>query len=190
MRIRSQLTFFFLALTLAAASAGEAQATQEGPPRVSEPGAAERFTGVYRLAGSVENGTRVIHRAIDHAVEPMNVFVRAIAAGRLRDRIAVVHRIELDVQGAQATITFDHERRCRSGLGQWRQQQLNGRTVRAQIRERSGALVQLTRGQRGSQRVIYRLRADGSLHADFTVESEQLPRDVRYHLTYRRAGAR
>lgn len=189
MNARHALPLLSLALLTAASlsAAALSAAAQPAPPADG----VERFDGSFRLAGSLEQSTRVLHRAIDHAVEPMGAIIRDIAAGQIRDRVRVVERIVLAVSEPRASVTFDGRRTFRSPLGQWQFQQLDGRPVRVQIRARNGALVQLIRGENGSQRVVYRLRPDGSLAADFTIQSERLPRDLRYQLTYRRAaGAR
>ena len=145
----------------------------------------ERFAGTWRYSGSAESGTRIIHRAVDRTVEDMNIFVRAIAAGRLRDKNQLVRRIQITVSGDTVTVEFDGNRTYRTQLGQWRRHTFDGDSINVQFRYRNGALVQLFRSDSGSRRNVYRILDDGRMRLDVTVQSDQLPQDMRYGLVYR-----
>lgn len=146
----------------------------------------ERFNGTWRYNGSAASGQRIIERQVERTVAPMNIFIRAIAAGRLRGKNQLVRRIEINVANDNARIVFDGSRTYRTGLGQWRNHTFDGDQLRVQIRERNGSLVQLFRSDGGSRRNIYSILPDGNMRLQVTVQSDQLPRDMTYRLTYRR----
>ena len=170
-----------LALSLlcapSAVLAQEAEAADEG---------ASRFAGTWRYTQSAQHGAEVINRAVGHTVEPMNIFVRAIAAGRLRGKNPLVRRIAMTVNGDNVQVVFDGNRTYRAPMNQWRSHTFDGNTVRVQFRYRNGALVQLFRSDGGTRRNVYRLRANGTMSLSVTVQSPQLPRDMNYTLIYRR----
>lgn len=168
-----------LAIPLAATSshAQEEAAAEEG---------VERFAGTWRYAGSAQSGTQIISRAVDRTVDPMNIFVRAIAAGRLRDKNPLVRRITITVTGETVNVDFDGNRSYRTTLGQWRRHTFDGDSINVQFRYQRGSLVQLFRTDGGSRRNVYRMMPNGQMRLEVTVQSDQLPRDMTYRLSYRR----
>lgn len=145
----------------------------------------DRFVGTWRYAGSQDHGTRIIHRAVDETVAPMNFFVRSIAAGRLRGKNPLVQRIEIANPNHNIRITFDGDRTYETAPNQWRTHRFDGESIRVQIRERGDALVQLFRTDSGNRRNVYRLTGDGRMRLEVTVQSDQLPQDMTYRLNYR-----
>jgi len=178
MKIRSLLAAAALLLLGLAALPALGQ-DADGPPE-------EAFNGTWRYAGSAQHGTQIIHRAVDRCVEPMNFIVRGIAAGRLRDKNQLVQRIEVNVGGGNARIVFDGNRTYRTGLGAWRSHTFGGDSIRVQIRESRGSLVQLFRSDSGSRRNVYRMMPNGQMRLEVTVQAESLERDMNYRLLYRR----
>jgi len=165
----------------------EAQGAQAAQPaQAAEVPAAERFNGTWRYNGTNEHGTQIIHRAIDRTVEPMNIFVRGIANGRLQGKNQLVQRIEIAVHGTDARIVFDGNRTYQTALGQWRAHTFSGESINVQIRKRGGSLVQLFRGDSGTRRSVYRMLPDGNMRLEVTVQSSSLPGDLNYQLVYRR----
>lgn len=172
------LSFCALALVLTPAALGQ----QEG----AAPQGVERFNGNWRYAGSASHGRDIIERAVVRAVDGMNFITQPIATGRLRDKNPLVNRIDIDAAGNSVRVVFDRGRTYRGQLGQWTDHSFDGEQVRVQFRDRDGALVQLFRTDSGSRRNIYRLKSDGRLQVDITVQSGSLPRDMTYTLLYRR----
>ncbi|HJL19880.1 MAG TPA: hypothetical protein RMH99_29725 [Sandaracinaceae bacterium LLY-WYZ-13_1] len=143
------------------------------------------FVGTWRYAGSHEHGTRIIHRAVDHTVEPMNFITRGFAAGRLRDKNQLVRRIDISNPNGNYRVTFDGNRTYTTPPNEWRNHTFDGERVRVLIRRRGDALVQLFRTDSGNRRNVYRITGDGRMRLEVTVQSDQLPRDMRYRLNYR-----
>jgi len=169
------------------AAAEPAAAEPAAPPAAAEPAAppaAERFNGTWRYSRSAAAGTAIIHRAVDHTVDPMNFIIRPIAAGRLRDKNPLVQRIEIHVSGGEARIVFDGHRTYRTPLGQWRTHHFDGDAIQVQIRERGGSLVQLFRSDSGTRRNVYRMLPNGNMRLEVTVQSDSLPQDMHYQLVY------
>jgi len=148
--------------------------------------AAEAFNGTWRYAGSAAHGTQIIHRAVDRCVEPENFIVRSVAAGRLRDKNPLVRNIAINIGSGNAQIVFDGSRTYRTGLGAWRTHTFDGDSVRVQIREHNGAIVQLFRTDSGTRRNVYRMMPNGQMRLEVTVQANSLDRDMTYRLLYRR----
>ena len=177
-------------LGLAAAPAFPASGQEGAPPAAgastAEASAAEFFNGTWRYVGSAQHGTQIIHRAVDRCVEPENFIVRTVAAGRLRDKNPLVRSIAINVSGGDARIVFDGSRTYRTALGSWRTHRFDGDSVRVQIREHNGALVQLFRTDSGTRRNVYRRLPNGQMRLEVTVQANSLERDMTYRLLYRR----
>lgn len=171
------LAFCALALVIAPAALGQQETAAEG---------AARFNGNWRYAGSASHGREIIERAVVRAVDGMNFITQPIATGRLRDKNPLVRRIDIDATDDSVRVVFDRGRTYRGQLDQWTDHRFDGDTVRVQFRHRGDALVQLFRTDSGSRRNVYRLKRDGRLQLDVTVQSGSLPRDMTYTLLYRR----
>lgn len=146
----------------------------------------DRFVGSWRYTGSPSQGAAIINDAVGEAVEPMNFIVRGFAADRLRGKNPLVRRIEIAERGGNVRVTFDGDRTYEAPPGQWRTHRFGGESVRVQFRVRGDSLVQLFRTDGGSRRNVYRVTGDGRMRLEVTVQSDQLPRDMRYRLSYRR----
>ena len=170
----------------AALFAPTALGQDEGGAAAPAEAGVSRFAGTWSYSGSHDHGTQIISRAVDRTVDPMNIFVRAIAAGRLRGKNPLVSRIVIAVDGENIRVEFDGNRTYRAALGQWRRHSFDGETINVQFRYTGGALVQLFRTDGGSRRNVYRIMPDGRLRLEVTVQSDQLPSDMHYQLLYRR----
>lgn len=146
----------------------------------------ERFTGTWEYAGTREQGTQIIHDAVDRTVESMNFMTRGFAADRLREKNPLVERIDISTEGDELQVVFDGERHYRAPLNQWRAHTFQDETVRVQFRQQDDSLVQLFGTESGVRRNVYRLLGDDRMQLEVTIQSEQIPRDMRYELDYRR----
>ena len=172
-------------LGLAAVPSVPALGQEAETPAAQDP-VAEFFNGTWRYAGSAQHGTQIIHRAVDRCVEPENFIVRSVAAGRLRDKNPLVRNISINVGGGNARIVFDGSRTYRTALGAWRTHRFDGDSVRVQIREHNGSIVQLFRTDSGTRRNVYRRMPNGQMRVEVTVQANSLERDMTYRLLYRR----
>jgi hypothetical protein len=146
----------------------------------------EPFLGTWRYAGTEEQGTRVIHDAVDRTVAPLSFVTRPFVAGRLRAKNPLVQRIDISAPGDSVRIVFDGERTYEAPPDQWRDHTFEDETVAVQIRPRREALVQLFRSESGLRRNVYRVTGEGQMRLEVTVQSERIPEDMRYQLNYRR----
>lgn len=156
------ISFCFLALTMMTSTAFAQEAAAAEP-------SVEQFAGTWRYSGSAQSGTRIIERSVDRTVEPMNIFVRAIAAGRLRGKNQLVRSIQITVSGQNVTVVFDGNRTYRTTLGSWRSHTFDGDSINVQFRYRGGTLVQLFRSDSGTRRNVYRIMPDGRMRLEVTV---------------------
>ncbi len=152
--------------------------------------ALSQFVGSYVHAGD----PRELHgmeRAIDHVVDQLNLFIREIARGEIHRRIRPEQHIRFDVSPDDTiTIALDDwgpievpvngpARPVRDAAGD---------AVRLSMRYDAGTLVARSVAQRGSRTNVFSLRPDGErLSMLVRIHSDQLPSDIRYRLTYRRA---
>ncbi len=99
MRARSRLALVSLAVTVLAspwAPEGTPQAKASDPELLP-------LLGTYRFAGGQEE-TQEVERAIDEAVEEMNVFIRGIARRRLQEPNLPTDELRISLGGDMITI--------------------------------------------------------------------------------------
>lgn len=148
------------------------------------------FAGVYVL-GSDARELHGMEQAIDHVVDQLNIFIREIARGEIHRRIDPEQRIHLTLLGGDSiAISLDDwgpievpvngpARRVRDATGE---------NVRLTVRYAGGRLIQHSAAPRGARTNVYALSGDASrLSMSVRITSDQLPDDIRYRLTYRRA---
>lgn len=155
----------------------------------------ESFRGTYVHSGVRGQGARAELRAmggaIDRVVNQMNIFVREIARGEVHRRITPEQRIEIGVPDPQAlTLAMDGWGPVRVGLdaAARRVRGASGEDVDLTVRFGDGRLVQRAVTPRGSRTNVFTLSPDlEQLSMLVRIASDQLPAEIRYRLTYRRA---
>lgn len=176
--------------TIGALSAGALlMAALAAPAARSQTAALEDFSGAWRL-----DGTRQVQRmddAIDRVVDQMNLLIREIARGEIHRRIDPEHRV---------VIRVDDEQHVRLGYDDWGPQRLrlggaavatrgpDGNDIHMSLRFERGRLIARQNAGEGRRTNIFSLSADGSrLTMSSRIGAPQLPADIRYRLSYRRA---
>jgi hypothetical protein len=150
----------------------------------------ESFRGTYVHTGA-RGELRAMGGAIDRVVNQMNIFVREIARGEVHRRITPEQRIEIGVPDPQAmTIAMDGWGPVRVALdaAARRVRGATGEDVNLTVRFEEGRLVQRAATPRGSRTNVFTLSPDlEQLSMLVRIASDQLPAEIRYRLTYRRA---
>ena len=157
---------------------------------VSQSAALEDFQGTWAFTRAPAD-LRSLERGIDRVADQFNIFIREIARGEMRRRLLPVNRV---------VIAVESETRVRLAVDGWgpytfelggplrRVQSAEGHAARSGVSFRSGRLVHREVEGEGHRTNVFSLNADGSrLTLRTTIGSDQLPDDVRYRLTFRRA---
>lgn len=146
-----------------------------------------RFDGRYDLVDGAEG----VDQAIEEVVGQMGGLVRGIARRRIRQNVRPEASLRIDVRSA---------RHLRIQLGDWRPPSLllgdtplsvrgpDGDTTALSARLEGPRLYLEQRSSRGVRETWLSLADDGwHLFQQVRIRSPQLPADIRYTLTYRRA---
>jgi hypothetical protein len=143
------------------------------------------FPGEYAFSGG-EAERQALRDAVDAVVAEMNPLVRSIARNRLLENNKIASRVGIGADGEAVTIAFD-ERTYTAVLGAAAVDvtAINGDRVRLTHRLQGKRLMQRFDGDKGSRRNVIAVRGD-RLRIDVTVQSESLPDDLVYRLTFSR----
>jgi hypothetical protein len=151
--------------------------------------ALDRFVGVYRFVGGPKE-VREVERAIDDAVDELNVLIRGIARRRLEEPNLPTDELRISVDGDSITI-------ARSGQPEisapttgrvvtWENPD-NGNELRvAHVVVKDGRLEQRLIGDRGVSKNVFALARDGRLTVQTTIDADKLPSTIRFSTTYAR----
>ncbi len=176
-------------LSLAALLSGALALVVPTPSR-TQAHALTSFDGVYALAADARELSGM-EQSIDRVVDQMNLFIREIARGEIHRRIDPEQRIHLTVLGDETiSIALDDWGPIEVGVnGPARQvRDAAGENVRLTMRFAGGRLIQHSSAPRGARTNTFVLSPDASrLQMSVRITSDQLPDDIRYRLTYRRA---
>lgn len=159
-------------------------------PADPEASLAERVSGEWRLVGGRAAAQREIDRAIDVTTSGMLPLVSGMAARELRARNPVRERLTIDASSQQIRVVHG-EVRFETVPGHPARMQVPGdddTTMEVVQLFRDGRFEQIFTTSRGRRWNSYTPSSDGStLTMEAVVSSDQLPRDLRYTLRYRRA---
>lgn len=143
--------------------------------------------GTYRFAGGQEE-TQEVERAIDEAVEEMNVFIRGIARRRLQEPNLPTDELRISLGGDMITVARTGQPKVSApATGKrvaWRNPR-NGNELEVSHRiTPAGALEQKLVGDRGTSTNVFTISADGKLSMKTTVTADKLPSAIRFTTTY------
>lgn len=167
-----------------------AAGTLGASPSRSQDVALESFGGQWVFNSSAQD-LRSLEQGIDHAVDQMNIFIREIARLEIRRRITPEQRLRLEVadeEGIQLTlddwgpVALRLDGSARSVPGP------EGSTVRVSARYQNGRITQRQIQSQGTRQNVFTLNGDASrLTMAVSIGADQLPADIRYRLSFRRA---
>lgn len=145
--------------------------------------------GTYRFVGG-EKEVREVERAIDDAVDEMNIFIRGIARRRLREPNLPTDELRIDLENDTITIARSGQPAVSApATGKrvtWKNPR-NGNELRVAHRiTPDGSLEQNLVGDRGVSTNVFSLAEDGRLLMKTTVEADKLPSTLRFTTTYAR----
>lgn len=172
-----------VSLLVAASSWGPARAAEALQPEI------ETLVGVYRFAGGPSE-SREVERAIDDAVDEMNVFVRGIARRRLKEPNLPTEELRIVLEEDRITVVRTGQPPISAPADgkpvTWRNPK-HGNELQVTHRVTSvGALQQVLVGERGVSTNLFVISDDGRLRVRTTIEADLLPSTVRFSATYAR----
>ncbi len=162
---------------------------QEAEPGDELSEARGRFDGAWRMVQSAREGQRLIDRAIDQAISPMNYFIRPLARSRLREGTHLNRRIELRFdEGNRLTVRFEDRDSYTTRIGRTeRRRNESGEAMRVTQRIRpSGQLEQVFETDSGTRWYVYTPSAEGRMRIETTTNGPRMPRPMHFALDYRR----
>jgi hypothetical protein len=174
-------------IALAAAFVASPWALEEmGQAKAGEPDPLP-LLGTYRFAGGREE-VREVERAIDEAVDEMNVFIRGIARRRLREPNLPTDELRISLGGDLLTVARTGQPKVSAPTTgkpvPWRNPR-NGNELQASHRiTPAGALEQKLIGDRGVSTNVFTVSAEGKLLMKTTVTADKLPSPIRFTTTY------
>lgn len=179
-----------LAASLIGLSAWAPSPSHTQAPTVTPSQAIESFQGTFVIANDARE-LRAMNAAIDRVVDELNIFIREIARGEIHRRITPEQRVVLSVFDANSvSIALDQWGPIALTVGgpARRVRGASGEDVNLTVRYREGRLVQHSVAGNGTRTNTFVLSPDAQrLHMHVRIASGQLPSDIRYTLTYRRA---
>ena len=144
------------------------------------------FLGSFRHAGG-DKERELRDKAIDDVVGEMNFLVRSIARDRLKTSTAIAAAVKLSSDASSLTVALDSRIYTAP---------LNGRSVKVtgitgdkldlSYRVTDGRIEQSFRGDERGRVNTYSLDGE-KLVMQVRIYSSQLPKDLKYKLTYKRA---
>jgi hypothetical protein len=146
------------------------------------------FTGSYQHVGG-DTEKEASRRAIRTATRGLFPGVRAIARRLLERKLPVAATHSIAVRDAEITIVGDDGvSRTAPDDGRWvTSNGTDGESLEVRHYYRGRSLVQLIVSDRGARQSTYVFHPEtGKLLVHVKVVSDELPRDIRYVLTYRR----
>ena len=176
-------------IALAAALVASPGALEEmGRAKAGEPNPLP-LLGTYRFAGGKKE-VREVERAIDEAVDEMNVFIRGIARRRLKEPNLPTDELRIALGGDTITVSRTGQPAISApATGKrvpWRNPR-NGNELEVSHRiTPAGALEQKLIGDRGVSTNVFAVSADGKLSMKTTVSADKLPSAIRFTTTYLR----
>lgn len=179
---------FWISLGAAAVLTGSAWLHAAGEAQALEPDL-DRLLGTYRFVGGQEE-VRKVERAIDKAVDEMNVFIRGIARRRLKEPNLPTDELRISLTDGAITVARTGQPAISApATGEritWRNP-TNGNELEVTHRiTKEGALEQKLIGDRGTSRNVFGLRKDRQVEMKTTITADKLPSTIRFATTYAR----
>jgi hypothetical protein len=145
--------------------------------------------GTYRFVGG-EKEAQEVERAIDDAVDELNIFIRGIARRRLKEPNLPTDELRISFEDGTITIARSGQPAVAAPASgkrvNWKNPR-NGNELRVAHRIMpDGSLEQNLIGDRGVSTNVFSLAEDGRLSMRTTVEAEKLPSTIRFTTTYAR----
>jgi len=155
-------------------------------PNVSLAAPAEKaFVGTYKHAGG-DKEREARDKAIDDVVSGMNFIARPIARDRLKAANPIAATLAISSDATSLTITFDTRTYTAPLSGtSVKVKGITGDELQLSYKVSTGQIEQRFAGE-GRGRVNTFTKSDELVVVDVRVHSTQLPKDLKYRLTYKK----
>ncbi|NUQ77964.1 MAG: hypothetical protein HUU21_30895 [Polyangiaceae bacterium] len=144
------------------------------------------FLGSFRHAGG-DKEREARDKAIDAVVDEMNIFVRGIARDKLKSSNAIPAALKISADASALTIALDN--RVYTAPLDGRSVKVTGITgdkLDLRYRVTEGRIEQNFKGDERGRVNTYSIEGD-KVVMQVRIYASQLPKDVKYKLTYKRA---
>lgn len=126
-------------------------------------------------------------QSIEEVVQQMNVIVRQIARGRLREGNPIPSELNIQRNGAEFMVSFDAVKRTATVDGaSVSATSARGEPLQMTFHQQGATLAQRFVGNDGGRENLLRLQSDDRITVDVRVFSHRLPGDVTYSLEFQR----
>lgn len=168
---------FWLAGALLASAVGAGRAQAEPSAELA------KFAGSYQFAGTDEEGTAVIDKAIEEAVSQMNKVKALVVRKVLEANKRFIKQVKIDLPDNRIHIKLD-DLESDTKLDEAKD---IGSGAKLTVRFKGGKLEQVVASDRGAFTTVFQLVQGGQmLQRDITVTDKWLDKPVRYRLLYKR----
>lgn len=148
----------------------------------------QRLFGGYTLDEPIPEVDARIRESIERSTEPMNVLMRAMARGRLRENNPIIRRLRIGVRGQDVAVSTNGQTIAAPASGARRAMELPGGNVEASYAFADGRLHQILDYGEGTRRNTFALEPDGRLVMTSSLSAGMLPQPITYQLRFRRTG--
>jgi hypothetical protein len=162
-------------------------------PAAQVPAPSPALSGTWQLRGSVDEARALVQSAVHPAVSPLTPDVQRMARARIRESTGIPTQIVIEARPdhMRLQITGDDQHTFEGPPGT--PQNVYSRSgVRAQLTQTyrpDGGIEQRFRAMDGTQWNFFTPQPDGrTLFLDVLMRSQRLAGDIRFRLTYERAG--
>ncbi|MCA9605175.1 MAG: hypothetical protein KC619_06255 [Myxococcales bacterium] len=162
-------------------------------PSAQAPAPSPALTGTWVLAGSVDDARTTIQSAVNPAVSPLTPDIQRMARARIRESTGVPSQIVIEARAdLMRVVVTGEDNHTFEGAPGASQNVYSRSGVRAQLTQTyrpDGGIEQRFRTLDGTQWNFYTPQPDGrTLFLDVLMRSQRLARDIRFRLTFQRAG--
>ncbi|MBX3275181.1 MAG: hypothetical protein KF729_33255 [Sandaracinaceae bacterium] len=162
-------------------------------PSAQVPGPSPTLNGTWRLDGSVEDARTTVQAAVNPAVAPLTPDVQRMARARIRESTGIPSQIVIQASPERMRLEISGEDAHVFEGAPGESQNVYSRSgVRAQLTQTyrpDGGIEQRFRTLDGTQWNFYTPQPDGQrLYLDVLMRSQRLARDIRFRLSFSRAG--
>ena len=126
-----------------------------------------------------------IRQAVEEVVSEMGRMQRAVARHKLLDKNHTYESFQILIEGNTLTMRINHrDYELQLGAAPVEATGIEGGTVLTQATVRNRTLVQTFRTPQGLRRHRIHFGTDGTAFLEVSIESQRLPKPVRYKLPY------
>jgi len=153
--------------------------------RAETPASLVRYAGVFSYAGTKEQGLAIVDRAWDAALSDANIFMRFMIKNAVKQRL--IDKILIELPPGKIAVKLGDFEKVPAEIGKTENFKAADPKQSGKVTyEFDGSKITETFvGDQGTFTNLLELAPDGkTLHRSVTIQSDRLPKPVRYQLDY------